>query len=454
MNIVILGAGRVGGEIAKMLSGECDITLVDSRRARLLEMQSSYDLRTVAGSASDPEVLRRAGCADADVIVAVTAIDEVNLVACKLCGAISGGAQKIARIRGRAADEKSILGPDGFGIDHVFCPEQIVADDIIAAVKHPGCDSVHSFADGRANLISLKVRADTPSAGTEIRELRRGAPQADFRFVAVRRGTETIQPLPDTRLAVGDEVFVVVDADNVDEAASALTGESRQNRHVFLAGGGNVGTARRDGFGKRAGCEDCGSEPRVVPRVVAGAGADDGFERTRHGGKTCWRRRASGETDIFCAVTNDDEENIMAAMLAKRLGARRVAALVNRDAYVDILETLIDAVISPSRLTIGAVLPHVRRRDVGAVHSFRRGAEALEATVHGDGETSAVVGRRADEIKWPKDVTLGAVVRGDEFLIARHDIVVLDGDRLILFANGKDAINGVEKLLKVGLNYF
>ena len=453
MNIVILGAGRVGGEIAKMLSGECDITLVDSRRARLLEMQSSYDLRTVAGSASDPEVLRRAGCADADVIVAVTAIDEVNLVACKLCGAISGGAQKIARIRGRAADEKSILGPDGFGIDHVFCPEQIVADDIIAAVKHPGCDSVHSFADGRANLISLKVRADTPSAGTEIRELRRGAPQADFRFVAVRRGTETIQPLPDTRLAVGDEVFVVVDADNVDEAASALTGESRQNRHVFLAGGGNVGRRvamalekERDVKIVEVNRESCRELSQALERTMVLKG--------RATEEKLLAEEGVGETDIFCAVTNDDEENIMAAMLAKRLGARRVAALVNRDAYVDILETLIDAVISPSRLTIGAVLPHVRRRDVGAVHSFRRGAEALEATVHGDSETSAVVGRRADEIKWPKDVTLGAVVRGDEFLIARHDIVVLDGDRLILFANGKDAINGVEKLLKVGLNYF
>ena len=161
-----------------------------------------------------------------------------------------------------------------------------------------------------------------------------------------------------------------------------------------------------------------------------------------------------GETDVFCAVTNDDEENILSAMLAKRLGARRVAALVNRDAYVDILESLIDSAISPSRLTIGAVLPHVRRRDVGAVHSFRRGAEALEATAHGDSETSAVVGRMVDDIQWPKGATLGAVVRGDEFIVARHDMKIQNGDRLILFADGRDAIQGVEKLLKVGLNYF
>ena len=252
MNIVVLGAGRVGGEIAKMLVGECDITLVDVHRARLLEMQSNYDLRTIVGTASDPDILRRAGCAEADVIVAVTAIDEVNLVACKLCAALSapGGATIIARIRGSAATEKSILGADGFGIDHVFCPEQIVADNIIAAIRHPGCDSVHSFANGRANLISLKIRADAPIAGMTVREMRRGDPQLQYRFVAVHRGGKIIQPLADTRLAVGDEVFTVAAKSDVGAVAAALTGESRKNRHVFLAGGGNVGRRVAHGAGK------------------------------------------------------------------------------------------------------------------------------------------------------------------------------------------------------------
>ena len=455
MNIVILGAGRVGGEIAKMLVGECDITLVDVHRARLLEMQSNYDLRTIAGAASDPEVLRRAGCADADVIVAVTAIDEVNLVACKLCSALSapGGSTKIARIRGGAATEKSILGPDGFGIDHVFCPEQIVADDIIAAIQHPGCDSVHSFADGRAKLISLKIRADSPIAGTAIRDLRRQTPQLEYRFVAVHRGGKTTQPLADTRLTVGDEVFVVAAALDVDDAAAALTGESRQNRHVFIAGGGNVGRRVAATLEKKCDVkivelnrERCRELSQALERTMVLKG--------RATEEKLLQEEGVGETDVFCAVTNDDEENILSAMLAKRQGARRVAALVNRDAYVDILESLIDSAISPSRLTIGAVLPHVRRRDVSAVHSFRRGAEALEAVVHGDRETSAVVGRMVDEIQWPKGATLGAVVRGDEFIVARHDMKIQNGDRLILFADGRDAIQGVEKLLKVGLNFF
>ena len=455
MNIVVLGAGRVGGEIAKMLVGECDVTLVDVHRARLLEMQSNYDLRTIVGTASDPDILRRAGCAEADVIVAVTAIDEVNLVACKLCAALSapGGAAKIARIRGSAATEKSILGPDGFGIDHVFCPEQIVADNIIAAIRHPGCDSVHSFANGRANLISLKIRADAPIAGMTIREMRKQDLQLAYRFVAVHRGGKIIQPLADTRLSVGDEVFTVAAKSDVGAVASALTGESRKNRHVFLGGGGNIG--RRVAMALEKTCdvkivevdrERCRELSQALDRTMVLKG--------RATEEKLLQEEGVGETDVFCAVTNDDEENILSAMLAKRLGARRVVALVNRDAYVDILESLIDTAISPSRLTIGAVLPHVRRRDVSAVHSFRRGAEALEAAAHGTSKTSAVVGRKVDDINWPKGATLGAVARGDEFIVARHDMEICEGDRLILFADGRDAIHGVEKLLKVGLSYF
>ena len=454
MNIVVLGAGRVGGEIAKMLVGECDVTLVDVNRARLLEMQSNYDLRTIVGTASDPDILRRAGCADADVIVAVTAIDEVNLVACKLCAALSapGGSAKIARIRGSAATEKSILGPNGFGIDHVFCPEQIVADNIIAAVRHPGCDSVHAFADGRANLISLKIQADAPIAGMTIREMRQRDPQLEYRFVAVHRGGKIIQPLANTRLAIGDEAFAVSAKEDVGTVAAALTGESRENRHVFIAGGGNVGgrvaaalERERDVKIVELNRERCRELSQELERTMVLKG--------RATEEKLLQEEGVGETDIFCAVTNDDEENILSAMLAKRLGARRVAALVNRDAYVDILESLIDTAISPSRLTIGAVLPHVRRRDVSAVHAFRRGAEAMEATVHGDAGTSAVVGRKVDDIEWPKGATLGAVARGDEFIVARHDMEIRDGDRLILFADGSDAIHGVEKLLKVTPGY-
>lgn len=455
MNIVILGAGRVGGEIAKMLVGECDVTLVDVHRARLLEMQSGYDLRTVAGSASDPEVLRRAGCAEADVIVAVTAIDEVNLVACKLCNALSapGASAKIARIRGRAATEKSILGPDGFGIDHVFCPEQIVADDVIAAVRQPGCDSVLSFADGRAKLVSLKIRADAPLAGMTLRDARKQDPQLEYRVVAVLRGGKIIQPLAATRLTVGDEVFIVAAELDAGAVAAAVTGEARANRHVFLAGGGNIGARVAAALEKECDVkivevnrDRCRELSQILEKTMVLKG--------RATEEKLLQEEGVGEADIFCALTNDDEENILSAMLAKRLGARRVTALVNREAYVDILESLIDSAISPSQLTIGAVLPHVRRRDVSAVHSFRRGAEALEAVVHGDRDTSAVVDRRVDQIQWPKGVTLGAVARGDEFLVARHDMTIRDADRLILFADGRHAIHGVEKLLKVGLSYF
>lgn len=435
------------------MRNNCNVTVVDRNQERLLDLQASHDLRTVNGNAADPAVLRRADGENADIVIAVTSIDEVNLVACRLCSLLFNTPKKIARVRSSALNNDDIASKDGFDISRIFCPEQIVADTICNTIKHPGCLSVHKFSDGQAVLAVIRVSSDGDMAGETISSIRAQMPEADFRAVSVYRDNGMLIPNGSTRLFVGDEVSVMVAEDDLDSLLPMLAGDGGNSR-VIIAGGGDIGARVASEVEKSSNVkvielsqERCQhlSEQLSNSLVLNGSASDESLLRQEN----------IEDTDIYCALTNDDEENILSSMLAKRLGANKAMALVNRPAYVDILVRLLDTVVSPSELSIGAIIAHIRLGDVGVVHSLHHGAaEALELVIHGDKTTSPVVGREISDIDWPEKVIAGAIIRGERIIVAHDHTVLQSEDRIIVFAAGDKAVRQVQKLLQVRVSFF
>lgn len=457
MKIIILGAGQVGGSVAENLAREAnDITVVDHDAKRLQALQDRLDLRTVHGQASHPEVLRRAGAEDADMIIAVTSSDETNMVACQVAYTLFHTPTKIARVRARDYLAYSqLFTQEALPIDMLISPEQVVIDQVQRLIEYPGALQVLDFAGGRVRLVAVKAYYGGPLVGHELRELREHMPGIKTRVAAIFRRGAPIIPQGDTVIEVDDEVFFIAATEDIRAVMGELRKLDKPVRRVILVGGGNIGKGLAGALENRFQVkliehdavrvqEVSGELERTL--VLQGDAADEELLVEEN----------IENADVFCAVTNDDEANILSAMLAKRLGARKVIALINRSAYVDLVESgNIDIAISPHLATIGGLLAHVRRGDVVVVHSLRRGAaEAIEAVAHGDTKSSSVVGRAVEDIKLPPGTTIGAIVRGEEVLMAHHDTVIEADDHVILFLVDKKRIAEVERLFQVGVTFF
>ncbi len=456
MKIIILGAGQVGSSVAENLASEAnDITVVDTDHTRLALLQDHLDIRTVVGTASYPEVLARAGAEDADLVLAVTNSDETNMLACQVAYTIFHTPTKIARVRAvEYLAHTQLFSQDALPVDVIISPEQIVTNYIQHLIETPGALQVLDFADGRVRLVGMKAYYGGPLVGQELRELRAHMPKTDARVAAVFRQDRPILPEGHTVIEANDEVFFVAARENIRKVMGELRELDRPVRRVMLAGGGNIGLRLARAMESRYQLKLIEHGQRRAEYL------SDTLHRTivLHGDaadEELLREEDVDNTDVFCAVTDDDQINILSAMLAKRMGARKVMALINRAAYVDLVQSdVIDIAISPQQATIGTLLAHVRRGDVVVVHSLRRGAaEAIEAIAHGDPQTSKVVGRTIEEIKLPPDTTIGAVVRGDEVLIAHHDTVIEADDHVILFLVDKSRIPEVERLFQVGVTF-
>ena len=456
MKIVILGAGQVGASVAESLVSEHnDITVVDLDAARLHALQDRLDLRTVIGSASHPSVLTEAGIEDADLLIAVTQSDETNLVACKLAAKLFNVPRRIVRVRATDfLNDEKVLGPDGFEVDLSICPEQVLTDYIVKLVEFPEALQVLDFAGGRVSLVAVRAYQGGPLVGHPIKDLRQHIPGIDTRIVAIFRKDAAVAPDGDTLVEANDEVFCLAAAKDIRQVMRELRRMDQPVKRVMIAGGGNIGLrlarALESGYSVRIlehnkrRCEALAAKlERTL--VLNGDGTDEELLEEEN----------VGEMDLFVAVTNDDENNIMSSLLAKRMGARRVVSLINRRSYVDLVQgAQIDIAISPAQATIGKLLAHVRRGDVVAVHSLRRGAaEALEAVVHGDRDSCRVTDRRIEEIDLPAGTTIGAIVRGEEVLMAHHDTRILAEDHVIVFVADKKILPRVERLFQVGARF-
>ncbi|MDZ7828600.1 MAG: Trk system potassium transporter TrkA [Halofilum sp. (in: g-proteobacteria)] len=456
MKIIILGAGQVGSSVAYNLASEDnDITVVDTDPATLQGLQDKLDLRTITGVASHPGVLRRAGAEDADMIVAVTRSDEVNMIACQVAYTLFHTPTKIARLRSTEFQgEPRLFAQEAIPVDVLISPELLVTAYVRRLIEYPGALQVLDFADGRVRLVGVKAFYGGPLVGHELRTLKEHMPKVDNRVAAIYRQGSAIIPTGDTVIEADDEVFFVAAKENILSVMSELRRLDKPVKRVMLAGGGNIGhnLAKRLEKDYRVKLIETNadrarylSESLEHTIVLHGDAAD----------REMLLEENVEDMDVFCALTNDDEANILSAMLAKRMGATKVMSLINRPAYVDLVESgIIDVAISPQQVTIGSLLAHVRRGDVVAVHSLRRGAaEAIEAIAHGDRHTSRVVGRRICEVPLPKGATIGALVRGKEVLIAHDDQIIHAEDHVILFLVDKKRIHDVEKLFQVSVTF-
>ncbi len=460
MKIVILGAGQVGGTLAESLVAENnDLTVVDMDRERLALLQDRFDLRTVQGHAAHPSVLRKAGAADADMVVAVTQSDETNLVACKVCASEFNVPTRVARLRSpdyliQEGDDGETLARRHFAVDHTISPEQEITHYLRRLVEHPEALQVLDFAEGRVRLVAVRAYHGGPLVGHELQVIRKHMPSLDCRVAAIFRKDRGIVPEGHTVIEPGDEVFFLARKDDILPVMRELRRIDRPVKKVMIAGGGNIGK-------RLAAILENDYEVKIIDHNklrCAQLGAELHRTLVLQGDVTdedLLDQESVQDMDIFCSLTNDDEDNIMSALLAKRMGARRVMALINRAAYVDLVQGgEIDIAISPAQATVGPLLSRIRRGDMAVVHSLRRGAaEALEVVVHGDARNSRVVGRRIEEIKLPEGATIGAIIRGEEVIIAHHDTLIQSEDHVILFVLNKRIIPKVEKLFQAGFSF-
>jgi len=457
VNIVILGAGQVGSSLAKNLANEDnDITIIDIDKNALRELREKLDIHTHYGHASYPDVLEQANANDADMLIAVTNSDEVNMMACQIAYGLFRTPTKIARVRAAGyLQHKKLFTSDLIPVDVLISPEQLITNHIHRLIKNPGAQQVIDFANKKVRLISVKAYHDGSLVGHEIQALAEHLPEVKARVVAIFRDNKAITLSRNTVIEANDEIFVIASAQHIRAIISELRSVDKPYKRIMIAGGGNVGRRLANALEKgRYQVKIIERSPDVANHLAETLNKTIVLEGDAADETLLVEENISG-IDIFCALTNDDEANILSAMLAKRLGASKVMALINRTGYVDLVESAnIDHAVSPQQITIGALLAHVRGGDVVSVHSLRKGAaEVIEVIAHGDKNNSRVIGRKRENLKLPPGATIGAIVREEEVIMPRKNTVIKENDHVILFLTDKRYVSSVEKMFQVGVGY-
>jgi len=456
MKIIILGAGQVGGTLALSLANESnDITLVDTSPDVLQDIQDRADLRTVVGEAAHPSVLESAGAKDADMIIALTNSDETNMVACQVAYTLFHTPTKIARIRAiEYLSYSDLFVQEALPVDVLISPEHLISQYIQQLIEHPGSLQVLDFANGQIKLLAMRADKEGQLIGKKLQGVNELMPETEVKVVAVYRNNDSIELNAKTVIQAEDEVFFLASSANAIALTSHLRGTHKPYKRILLAGGGNIGYHLAKSLENKY-------QVKIIERnpdrskylsesldktiVLQGDAADQDILLEEN----------IENMDVFCALTNDDEANILSAMLAKRLGANKVMSLINRPSFVDLVESgIIDIAISPQQVTLGSLLTHVRKGDIVAVHSLRRGAaEAIEVIAHGDEKTSKVVGRSIKQINLPNGATIGAIVRGDEVIMAEADTSIEPEDHVIMFLADKSGVKETERLFQVSATF-
>ena len=456
MKIIILGAGQVGSSTAESLVNEGnDVTVIDQNPVLLERLQEHLDIRTVVGYAAHPGTLLKAGIKDTDMLIAVTHNDEINMIACQIASSLFNTPKKLARIR--AADYleyPALFALDAVPIDVIISPEQLVTDYITHLIEQPEVLQVLTFFDDRARLVAVRVDAGSIMDGKAIHDLLDLLPKIQMRIAAIFRNESAIPLGGKIILQAEDEVFFLAEKHQISELVKVFKKDYQPYKRIFIAGGGQIGKQLAQRLEKSHNVKIIEHNENRA-RVIA---EDLHHSLVLHGDvgdASLLKEEYIHKTDVFCAVTNDDEANILSAMLAKRLGARKTFSIISKASHVELVEgTSIDIAVSPAQITIGTLLTHIRRGDVITVHSLRQGAaEAIEIVAHGDKQTSNVVGRKLSELKLPKSATVGAILRKEKILFAEKNIQIESGDHLVIFLTEQQDVDEVEKLFQVGFEF-
>ena len=458
MKVIVCGAGQVGFNIAHYLAEEGnDVTVIDQRPELVRKISDSLDVQAILGYASHPSVLEQAGAADADMIIAVTAADEVNMVACQVAHSLFRLPTKIARIRNQAYLQPiwaNLYSREHLPIDVIISPEIEVARAIARRLQVPGALDVSPLAGDKVRLIGVRCTEDTPLVNTPLRQLTVLFPDLNIVITGIIRDGKPLVPSAEDQMLAGDEVYFVVDSKHTDRAMAAFGQEGQEARRVLILGGGNIGLflaqeleEKHASFSAKV-IELNRDRAEFVAKALNRTVVLNGDVLDPE----ILLEASIGAAETAVAITNDDETNIISALLAKRYGCRSAMALINKTSYSGLFPTLgVDVVINPRMITVSTILQHVRRGRIHSVHSLHEGfGELIEADAM---ETSSLVGRPLREVKLPNGVLIGALVRDGTVISPRGSTVVQAGDRVILFASSQ-SLKKVEKMFSVRLEYF
>ena len=452
MNILILGAGQVGSELTEILSEDGhSITLVDLDEEKLEKESEQHDIKIVSGNCCYPQTLEDANIQDTELAIAMTEWDEVNLVACQMIKHLNKKTRTMARIRAREylkGKGNKIFENGEYSIDVLISPETLITEYISKLVQLPGALQVLDFGNGRASMVSVKAVEDAPITGHKISELKEHIPNADARVAAIYREEEIIIPSGDDFIKDGDEVYFISARANIKKVMSEIRPADSKHKSIMIAGGGKIGRRLAKIL------EDKFSVVKIIEKsrkrgnylsenldhalVLNGDATDEDL----------LIEEGIEQIDMFCSVTDSDEANVMSSLLAKKLGAKKVLSLMNKQSFLDLIhQGEVDITVIPNEITIGVVLKNITKAKIERAHTFKKGkSEALELIASQE-ITPKIIGKGVDDIKLPNGCTISAIIREKEVKIAHHDVKIHENDHLIIFLSDKKLFPALETSL-------
>ena len=449
MKVLILGAGRVGGSLARALvNNNYDVSVVDTNKNILAALEDKLDILTVEGHASHPKSIKKAGADDSATVIAVTSDDEVNIIACQIAKHQFNVKKTICRLSDKSyTDNLNIFGSNV--IDIVISPEKEVMNHLKELIIHPGTEQIEQFDDGKVNLVSVKAKKKGKLVGRELKGIKEDIPSTEAFVAAIYRKNKPFIPSGDTIIKENDEIYFISSASNIDEIVKEFRDKEDIHSRVMIVGGGKIGFSlakeiENDYKTKLIDSNEdkCKALSKKLDKTIVlnGSATDEDLLKSEN----------ISNIDIFCALTDDDETNLMSSLLAKKMGAKKTMIILNNPSYLGLVPGFIDTYIAPYRLTVSSVLQDLRESDVtqDVLLKMDTGAEAIEGVVHANEFTSSLFGKSIKEIPLPEGASIGAVVRHNELLMPESDTELFLNDRLIIFLANKDMISDVEVLFK------
>ena len=449
MKVLILGAGRVGASLARaLISNGYDIAIIDQDKSSLSELEERLDIMTVHGHASDPKIIKKSGADKNTIVIAVTSNDEVNIIACQIAKKQFKVSKTICRLNNSSySKDLNVFGENI--IDIVISPENEVMSHLKELIIHPGAQQIENFADGKVNLVCVKAKKKGKLVGRELKGIKDDMPETNAFVASIYRKGKPFVPDGDTVIRESDEVYFISSSDNIDQIVNEFREDEKEYSRIMIIGGGKIGfslakdlentykTKLIDSDKSR-----CAELAKKLDKTIVlnGSATDEELLKSEN----------IANVDVFCALTDDDETNLMSSLLAKKMGAKKTMIILNNPSYLGLVPGFIDIYLAPYRLTVSSVLQDLRESDVtqDVLLKMDTGAEAIEGVVHANEFTSSLFGKPLKDIPLPEGVSIGAVIRHGELLMPNSKVELCINDNLIVFLADKEMMSEVEILFK------
>ena len=449
MKIVILGAGRIGGSLARNLSNSnYEVCIVDENKNKLSDLEDKLDIMTVEGHASQLSTLKKSGLDEETIIIAVTSNDEVNIVACQIAKKVFNVKKTICRFKDNSYFEQLGIFGDGV-IDIPISPEDEITSYLKELIDHPGAGQIETFANGKVKLVSVKAKKKGKLVGRELKGIKDDMPNVDAFIAAIYRKGHPFIPSGDTVIKENDEIYFISSESDIGSIVDEFRDHEEQYSRIMIVGGGKVGFSLAKHLEKSynvqlidSNTERCMTLSKELDKTIVlnGSATDE----------TLLKRENISNIDIFCALTDDDETNVMSSLLAKKMGAKKTMIILNNPSYLGLVPGFIDIYIAPYRLTVSSVLQDLRESDVAqdVILKVNTGAEAIEGIVHANEFTSPLFGKPIKDIPLPEGSAIAAIIRHGELIMPSSTVELTLNDHLVIFLSDKNKVGEVEVLFK------